>query len=186
MNTKQLACLILFVAMFLVVQLGLSLRKGAEDMEKKADTVSRELADQEQKLAIDRAVLAQAEAQSKGLLDFADEWSPLFASVADQQEAETRISLKVRESNLLNLSQRFQQVPHKVNGKDSTSLPTLVRAILVFEDNHVNLLNWFGTIEAAYPTMRIVRVALTKGSRGDDLRMELAVEIPLRKTGGAR
>lgn len=186
MNTKQLACVILFALMFVVVQLGLSFRKGAEEMEAKAVAVSRELADQEQKLSLQRLGLDQAAAQSKDLIDFAAEWSPHFASVADQQEAETRISLKVRESNLLNLSQRFQQIAHKVNGKDSASLPTLVRAVMVFEDNHVSLLNWLGSIEAAYPTMRIVRVALTKGSRGDDLRMELAVEIPLRKPGVAK
>jgi hypothetical protein len=186
MNTKQLACVILIAAMFGIVQLGLSLRKGAEAMEAKAVAVTKELADQEQNLNLARVQLAQAESQSKDLLEFAAEWAPHFADVEDQQAAETRISLKVRESNLLNLSQRFQQVVHKVNGKDSGSLPTLVRAVLVFEDNHVRLLNWLGTIEAAYPTMRVIRAALSKGSRGDDLRMELAVEIPLRKPKGGR
>ncbi|MBE2181743.1 MAG: hypothetical protein IAE97_14870 [Chthoniobacterales bacterium] len=186
MNTKQLASLLLIAAMFGIVQLGLSFRKGAEQMEAKADKVAVEQAELNRQLALEQAGLAEVRSQSQGLIDFVAEWEPYFAMVEDQQAAETRVTMKVRESSLVNLSQRFQQIPHKVNGKDSTSLPVLVRASLVFEDNYAKLLNWLGELETVYPTMRIVRAALSKGSRGDDLRMELAVEIPLRKQKGAK
>lgn len=183
MNTKQLASIILIAAMFGMVQLGLSFRKGAEEMEAKAREVAVKQMDLNKQLAMERGALTEVQAQSKSLIDFVSEWEPFFAMVEDQQAAETRVSMKVRESNLVNLSQRFQQIPHKTNGKDSGSLPMLVRASMVFEDNYAKLLNWLGSLETTYPTMRIVRVALSKGSRGDDLRMELAVEIPLRKKG---
>ncbi len=186
MNSKQLASLFLIAAMFGIVQLGLSFRKGAEQMETKATEVAAQQAELSRQLAMDQSGLAQVRTQSQSLIDFVGEWEPYFAMVEDQQSAETRVTMKVRESSLVNLSQRFQQIPHKVNGKDSTSLPMLVRASLVFEDNYAKLLNWLGELETLYPTMRVVRAALSKGSRGDDLRMELAVEIPLRKQKGAK
>jgi hypothetical protein len=34
--------------------------------------------------------------------------------------------------------------------------------------------------------MRVGRLALGKGSRGEDLRMELVLEVPLRKGSGAK
>jgi hypothetical protein len=36
-------------------------------------------------------------------------------------------------------------------------------------------------MEKIKPTMRIGKISLSKGSRGEDLRMELVLEVPLRK-----
>ncbi len=89
--------------------------------------------------------------------------------------------MMVREQAMLTLSQRYEQVPHKTGNNDIDALPALIRATLVFDDNHSKLLNWIGQLEKTKPTMRIGRLALSKGSRGDDVRMELVLEIPLRK-----
>ncbi|MFN9958280.1 MAG: hypothetical protein ACK55I_34695, partial [bacterium] len=62
----------------------------------------------------------------------------------------------------------------------------LMRATLLFDDNYTKLLNWIGNMEKIKPTMRIGRLALSKGSRGDDLRMELVLEVPLRKEEPAK
>ena len=100
--------------------------------------------------------------------------------IEEQQAAETGISMKVREAEKLNLSQRYQQIPHKINNVDNKSLPILMRAALVFDDSYSKLLNWVGMMEKIQPTMRIGRITLSKGSRGDDLRMDVTLEVPLR------
>jgi len=51
---------------------------------------------------------------------------------------------------------------------------------LVFDDSYSKLLNWVGMMEKIRPTMRIGRLALAKGSRGEDLRMDVTLEVPLR------
>ena len=112
-----------------------------------------------------------------------EKWEPFFAVIEEQQAAETGISMKVREAEMLNLSQRYQQIPHKISNKLNKSLPILMRATLVFDDDYVKLLNWIGTMEKIRPTMRIGRLALAKGSRGEDLRMDLVLEVPLRDQG---
>ena len=100
--------------------------------------------------------------------------------IEEQQAAETGISMKVREAEMLNLSQRYQQIHHKINNVDNKSLPILMRAALVFDDSYSKLLNWVGMMEKIRPTMRIGRITLSKGSRGDDLRMDVTLEVPLR------
>jgi hypothetical protein len=90
--------------------------------------------------------------------------------------------MKVREVNMLNLSQRYQQVPHKISNVDNKSLPILMQASLVFDDSYAKLLNWLGMMEKTKPTMRVGRLELAKGSRGDDLRMDVTLEVPLRST----
>jgi hypothetical protein len=109
-------------------------------------------------------------------------WAPYFAIIEEQEAAETGISMKVREAEMLNLSQRYQQIPHKINNVDNKSLPILMRSALVFDDSYSKLLNWVGMMEQIRPTMRIGRITLAKGSRGDDLRMDVTLEVPLRNT----
>jgi hypothetical protein len=99
--------------------------------------------------------------------------------IDDENEAETGISMKVRASDMLNLAQRYEKAPHLINNKPNESLPLLVRASLVFEDNYAKLLNWMGMMERIKPTMRVGRVAITPGGRGNDVRMELVLEVPL-------
>lgn len=180
MNTKQLSCLILFVGIVLLAQFGLSMRKSADSAADKAEKAALNVTKLNKQLEAEESVLADLQHQSKELIDFVALWEPYFAVIEEQEAAETGISMKVREANMLNLSQRYQQVPHSINNKPNDSLPILVRATLVFDDSYAKLLNWFGMMEKIKPTMRVGKVNLSKGSRGDDLRMEMVLEVPLR------
>jgi hypothetical protein len=181
MNTKQLACLILIAIMAGVIQLGLTLRKGAaavaEEARKEEDVEKSEISKRDAVLN----GLNGLKKQSGDLLAFIAEWEPQFAVFQEQQSAETIISMKVRSDRLATLQQRYQQIPHKMNGKDVETLPNLARATLTFEDSYPKLLNWLGEMERIHPTMRVWSITLSKGSRGDDLRMELVLEVPLRR-----
>ena len=123
------------------------------------------------------------EAQSEELRQFVNKWKPHFALVEDQQETEARINMKVREADMLTLSQRYEQVPHKIANRSIASLPTLMRATLVFDDNYGKLLNWLGTIEKSEQPTRVGKIDLSSGSREDHVRMELTLEVPLLRQG---
>jgi hypothetical protein len=45
------------------------------------------------------------------------------------------------------------------------------------------LLNWLGATERIKPTMRVGKLDLSRGSRGEDVRMELTLEVPLLRRG---
>lgn len=183
MNAKQLGIVIVLVAILLLVQLAQSFRNKASALDKEVAEAAKEEKSLSTQLQAEREVYSELKRQSDDLIEFVEKWEPFFAVIEEQQAAETGISMKVREAEMLNLSQRYQQIPHKISNKLNNSLPILMRATLVFDDDYVKLLNWIGTMEKIRPTMRIGRLALAKGSRGEDLRMDLVLEVPLRDQG---
>lgn len=181
MNPKQLACLALLVGMLLAYQIGQSLRNRAASTAALVVQAEGEETTLRTQLDAEKSVLSDYQDQSAALLEFVKLWEPYFAVLEGNQEAELQITMNVRKANMLTLSQRYEQVAHTINNKPNPSLPTLVRASLIFDDGYTKLLNWLGRMERIKPTMRAGRVALSKGSRGDDLRMEATLEVPLKK-----
>jgi hypothetical protein len=180
MNAKQLGMVVVLLGILLVAQLGQSFRNKATALNVEVEAAAKEQAALGTQLQAEKDVYEDLQRQSKDLLEFVEKWEPFFAVIEEQQAAETGISMKVREAEMLNLSQRYQQIPHKINNVDNKSLPILMRAALVFDDSYSKLLNWIGMMEQIRPTMRIGRITLAKGSRGDDLRMDVTLEVPLR------
>ena len=180
MNAKQLGMVVVLIGILLLVQLGQSFRNKAKALNSEAEEAGKEEASLATQLQAEKDVYQDLQRQSKELLEFVEKWEPYFAIIEEQQAAETGISMKVREAAMLNLSQRYQQIPHKINNVDNKSLPILMRATLVFDDSYAKLINWVGMMEKIRPTMRIGRLVLAKGSRGDDLRMDVTLEVPLR------
>lgn len=181
MNAKQLAALILVVVVVLILQFGLSLRKQAETAAVQADKEAQELKTAEAQLKNEKDYYEGQLKDAKNLVHFADQWKAEFAVIEDQNDAETGISMKVRGGDLVNLSQRYELVPYTINNKPNETIPVMVRATLLFEDNHAKLINWMGDQEKERPTMRAGRAVMTAGSRGSDIRMELVLEVPLMK-----
>lgn len=186
MNPKQLGIVLVLVGIFLAVQLGMTFQSKARGIDVEVEKARTEKEALETQLGAEQEILADLHRQSEDLLGFVARWRPYFAVLEDKQSAETGISMKVREEAMLTLSQRYQEVPHKISNKDISSLPVLIRASLLFDDNYSKLLNWFGKMEKIRPTMRIGRISLSKGSRGEDLRMELVLEVPLLKLQEAK
>lgn len=180
MNTKQLAAALMVVGILLMFQLGMSFRNKATMAAAQADAAVIEENKLRTQLAAEEELLADLKSQSKDLTEFVAKWEPYFAILEEQESAETSISMAVRAADMLNLSQRYEQVPHTINNKPNTSLPVLVRASLIFDDSYPKLLNWMGNMEKIKPTMRVGKVLLTRGSRGNDLKMDLVLEVPLR------
>lgn len=186
MNPKQIGILLVVAGIFLAVQLGMTFQNKAKSVDIEVEKARGEEKGLQTQLSGEKSILADLQRQSDELLRFVAKWKPYFALMEEQQSAETGISMKVREEAMLTLSQRYQQVPHKISNKDIKSLPVLVRASLLFDDNYGKLLNWFGNMEKIKPTMRVGRLVLSKGSRGEDLRMEFVLEVPLLKAGAAK
>jgi len=65
--------------------------------------------------------------------------------------------------------------------KGNESIPKTMKAYLTFEDDYARLLNWLGDLEVKMPTLRTSSVRLAKGTRANDLRMEVVLEQPLLK-----
>lgn len=182
MNAKQLAAVALIFGIVLLAQLALSLRNQASSSAATADVASTELTKLQTQLDAEEKVLADNQKNSKELLQYIGQWEPFFEVLDRQQNVESHIGLKVREFEILNLSQRYETVPHTINNKPNDSLPLLVRATLEFDDDYTKVINWVGMMESIRPTMRVARVSISRGSEANDVRMDLILETPLRNT----
>jgi hypothetical protein len=177
MNNKHIACVLLILAIALIVQFTLSMNNRMMKTQGEANRARAAVSNASTRLQIERSQLAELEKSSKPLTDYLKVWQPYFAAIDSAQNAELKISLRIKESGVVSLSQKFGPVGNASN----PSLPNLMRAQLVFEDNYVKLLNWLGQIESQLPTLRTKSLTLTRGSNQEDVRMQLVLEQPLAK-----
>jgi hypothetical protein len=177
MNSKHISCGIVALLIVLLVQFTLWVQGNRTKVQNEAAAAQQEESDAGAQLNRERSQLGDLRRQSTDLIEFLRTWQPYFTTVDNPQSAEVNLSMRVKEANLVNLAQRFEQAPLKGN----PSIPTSMRAYLTFEDDYSHLMNWLGDLEVKMPTVRTSSVRLAKGTRANDLRMEIVLEQPLLK-----
>jgi len=177
MNNKHLACGI--VALIIIGLIQSTFWVQAKRTKMQRDATAQEMAEYNASLLLqrERQQLGELRGASKGLIAFLQTWQPFFEAIDNPQSAEVNFTMKIKEDNLVNLAQRYELAAQKNN----SSLPTVLRAYVTFEDDYARLLNWLGRMEQQQPTIRVSGVRMQKGTRANDLRMELVLEQPLLK-----
>ncbi len=175
MNKKHLACAIVFIVIICIVQASLSMNRRMLKMRADAAKAEQTANISSSQLTHEHLQLEGLRKTSKPLIDYLNLWQPYFSSVDSPQNAELKISLKIKEDNLITLSQRYEVASQKNN----RSLPSLMRAHVTFEDNYSRLLNWIGRLEQELPTMRISSVRVAKGTGPNDLKLDMTLEQPI-------
>lgn len=177
MNSKHIACGIVALLILLLVQLTLWVQSNRTKVQNEAAAAQQAENDANNQLNQERSQLSELRRQSADVIEFLRIWQPYFTTIDNPQSAEINISMRVKEANLVNLAQRFDQKAVKGN----VSIPTSLRAFLTFEDDYARLMNWLGDLETTMPTIRTSSIRLAKGTRANDLRMEVVLEQPLLK-----
>lgn len=177
MNNKHLACVVVFILMMCLLQGTSWMNQRMIKMQKDASGAELQANNAALQLTMERRQLEDLRRNSKELIDYLNLWQPYFSAVDSPQNAELKISLRIKEDDLVSLSQRYDVV-----GQKNPSLPSLMRAQVTFEDNYARLLNWIGRLEAELPTMRISSIRLAKGTSAEDLKVDMTIEQPILKT----
>ena len=175
MNNKHIACGIVAIFIVVLVQLTLWVQGNRTKVQTEANAAQEAETDASAELNQERGQLGELRRQSTDLIEFLRIWQPYFTTIDNPQSAEVNLSMRIKEANLVNLAQRFELTPVKGNA----SIPNTMRASLTFEDDYVSLMNWLGDLEVKMPTVRTGSVRLSKGTRANDLRMEIVLEQPL-------
>lgn len=178
MSKKHLACVVILLLIAVIVQLTLSMNKRMQKMQGEADRAKGQALNSSLQLQIEKGQFAELESSSKSLIEYLNIWQPYFKAIDSAQNAELKISLRIKEDDLVSLSQKYESVANPGN----SYLSSIMRARLTFEDDYVRLLNWLGQVEAQLPTIRVSMVRLTRGTGGNDLKMELNLDQPLVST----
>jgi len=175
MNQKHISCGIIALLILALVQLTLWVQNNRTRVQKEAADARMAEEAANSNLSRERNQLSELRRQSADLIEFLKIWQPQFDVINTAQSAEVNFSMQIRDSGLVNLAQSFRTEGVKGNA----SIPSLLSANLVFEDDYVRLLNWLGKMEAALPTMRVNGIHLSRGSRLADARLEVTLEQPL-------
>ena len=175
MKNKQMACIVLFVliaGMAYGVQF-LRQRTLKMDDEAKEAKSNAELAERNRMGT--EAKLARIRRDTESLRKFYQAWTPQLQMITDSRDGEEKISNLIKTGRVFALSQKFEMLPNE----RGSSIPQLMRAEIILEDTFPKTMNWIGTLEQALPQSRISRCKITRGDSGNDVHVELTVDVPL-------
>ena len=177
MNNKHVACGIVALFIVVLVQSTLWVQSKRTKVQDEANAAQQAETDASAQLNQERGQLSELRRQSTDLIEFLRIWQPYFTTIDNTQSAEINLSMRIKDANLVNLAKRFEPTPVKGNA----SIPNTMRAFLTFEDDYARLMNWLGDLEVKMPTVRTTSARLSKGTRPNDLRMEIVLDQPLLK-----
>lgn len=175
MNNHKSACflLILLIAGLLF---GVSkLRNASNSARDVADSVRIEAEGAEQKAQLSDFQLKTLDSKTSELREVYAEWIPFFDSCGTPQEAEQKIVEVIRKGDVFMISQKFSKQQLEKGDQISSALV----ADLVVEDDYSKALNWLGEIEKSIPHSRISKCVILRGDRGNDIHMDVQVQIPI-------
>lgn len=175
MKNHQSACLVLVIFIAGMLYGVNELRNSTNEARDKAENAQTEAETAEQQAQLAQIQLKSLEAKTASLRTAYSQWQPHFAGYKTAQDAEMRIAEVIREGDVFLISQKFET---KEIDKGAMISDALV-ANLVVEDDYAKTLNWLGRLEEEIPSCRISRCNMKRGDRGNDIHLELQVQIPV-------
>jgi len=180
MNGKKVACVILLVIIGIAAYVGQIVHQKADAKRAEASAAADEAVAQQGKLDIVKIQTEKLRAESDELIRFLRAWEPYADRVQTQSEVEEAVLASLRSSNLLIISQKFESRQMQVTaGTGGTTIPKIVRAALVLEDDYAKTMNWIGELERRLPMARMMNCRVTGGDNGRQVHAEISIEVPL-------
>ncbi len=177
MNNKQIACVIVVLLTMGIAWITSTMNTRMIKMQAESSAAQLSADSLSTQLLLERHQLDELGKNSADLIAYLNVWQPYFDAIDSSQNAELKISLRIKEDNLVSLSQRYETASDTKN----PSIPFLMRATLSIEDSYSRVLNWLGRTESQLPTLRIMKIKLTRGTDAKDLRVDAVLEQPLLK-----
>lgn len=183
MNNKHIAVLVVLLLCILIAQGLLSFHQRVTAVQKAAATAERTAKTTEITLRGQRVVLDELKRNSGDLIAFLDLWEDHLSRISTPEGGEVNVNTLVKQAGLFLLAQRFELTANKAEGSvaGEATIPQIFRAHLTIEDDFVKTINWLGEVESKLPTARVSNLQLTRGQSGNDLRVNLALDIPLAR-----
>ena len=177
MNNHKAACFLLALVVVGMLYGVNQLRNASVKARDTAEAVRVQAESAEGEAQLAQIQLKSLESKTAALRQIAEEWKPYFERFATSQDAEQRIVDVIREGDVFLISQKFDS---REIDKEALISHALV-ADLVVEDDYTKTINWLGAIEEQIPSCRISKCHLRRGDRGNDINLELQIQIPILK-----
>ena len=175
MNNKQAACVVLAFVIGLMAYATLMMKNKLSVASAEAEDASAKLTAAETSRKGAQIELDKKTRETQGLRDYLDEWQPYLDQTRNDASAESLFAQKLKQGALVIFRQGFEPVKLDL----TSTIPSALRARLTFEDDYYKMINWLGSLESTLPTCRVSSCRITKGQKGNDIKMELNAEVPL-------
>jgi|GEM_PF-808479 len=175
MSNHKIACILISAIVILMGYGVTKVRNKAVIAHQASDTARAQAESTEQQKQIAEIKLKSIDSKTAELRKVYKEWLPYFEEFGDTGDGEQRIAEVVRKGDVFLLSQKFKS--ERVDGDEIVS--RLLIAELVVEDEYTKVMNWLGKLEESIPSCRIAKCSITRGDRGNDIHMELRLEVPV-------
>ena len=182
MNNHKAASILILVIVGLMGFGVHKLRSKAVAARDAAEVSQKQAEQSEQEKKIAEIKLKTLDAKTANLRKVYTEWLPHFESFGNARAGEQRITDVVRDGDVFLLSQRFNF--QEVDKGDLISHALV--ADLVVEDDYSKTLNWLGKLEESIPSCRISKCRIERGDRGNNIHMDLKVQVPVLRTALSR
>jgi len=175
MSNKQIACVVLSMVIGLMAYGTLTMKKKLAAASAERDQAANKASAAEDARKKAKLDYDKKDRETLGLRDYLAEWQPYLKQTRNDSAAEGMFDQKLNQGNLVIFRQGFE--PLKLD--PASTIPSGLRARLNFEDDYHKLLTWLGSLESTLPTCRVSACRITKGQKGNDVKMELTAEVPL-------
>lgn len=175
MNGKQLACVILMMAIGLMTYTGQIVHKKVAAVRDEAKAARDAATASEDAARIVKITSERTEAETIDLRRFLETWTSYIEGMQTSQEVEEAVQASLRKSKLFVDSQKFEPKP----GQRGKMISKTIKVALVAENDYPSTLNWLGELEKKLPLARITMCRLTPGKDVKSVHLELSLEVPL-------
>ncbi len=178
MNNHKTACFIIVILVAGMLYGVNQLRNATNSAKSTAEASRMEAESAEQLTQLSQIRLKSLDSKTAELRRFYSEWEPHFVAFRSQQDAEKQVTEIIREGDIFLIERKFE--PRELD-KNALISNALVGDLIV-EDDYAKTLNWIGTLEEKIPNCRITKCILTRGDRGNNIHLELQIQIPILST----
>ena len=109
------------------------------------------------------------------LLDYLAAWKPYFDQTSTVNNAERKLIEHAKAYGLTIITQEVSTDTIE----DSKLINKTVSLNITFEDDYARCLQLLGDLEEWMPSARISTCDIKKGQNGNDIKMELVIEVPV-------
>ncbi len=179
MKEKQMPCIVLAIAVALLFFGTQKVRQKKVAMQKEADEAKEKAEASEFQRKTNETAMITLKQESDGLRQYFDRWLPYLSSMWNTEQEEQKITEIVKSGQVFATSQRTEVI---ANDNSRGFIPKRLRAHLVIQDEYSKTLNWLGNLEESLPSSRVSNYRLTRGLSGNDVQMEVTLDLPLINT----
>jgi hypothetical protein len=177
MNTKHLACVLLFAVVLGLFQGTMLLNKrmlaamsSLEDAAAKHSTASLER-------TIAQGSLEKARKDTAAHRKYLEMWKPKFEQAGSESSAKTEFNRLLKRFPYLTTFLNSTSAP--TENKEMSFVNRRIASNVKLEGDAERAFQFVAAIERDMPTSRIQNMELRKGQRGNDVELNLSVETPL-------